>query len=130
MVKKTKYDGSDAKFKKSWEYQQKRLNQENSLLREQNRSLKEDVEQLRHDNQMHDEEATHLKSIFVDKDKEANKHIRQIKNYEDKIQKLERERLFTMPMSFTNGESGGEVQMLTPDKAIEEINRTITRETG
>merc|ERR1719173_262548 len=65
----------------------------------------------------------------MDKDKEANKHIRQIKTHEEKIQKLERERLFTMPMSFTNGESGGEVQMLTPDKAIEEINRTINRET-
>ena len=123
-----KYDGSDAKFKKSWEYQQKRLNQENSLLREQNRALKEDVEQLRRDNQLHDEEATHLKSIFIDKDKEANKHMRQIKFHEEKIQKLEQERLAIMPAQqkmITNGESGSLVQNSNATMELESDGKPV-----
>ena len=89
MIKSLKYSSDDEKFKKSWEYQQKRLNQEVSLLRERNRDLKVTLEEVRVINQKQDEEMAAARKVLKEKEAVNQKLMEEVDANREKIERSE-----------------------------------------
>ena len=89
MIKSLKYSSNDEKFKKSWEYQQKRLYQDVSQLREQNRELKVTLEEVRKTNQEQDEEVAAARKVLKDKEAVNQKLMKEVDQIREQIERFE-----------------------------------------
>ena len=89
MIKSLKYSSDDEKFKKSWEYQQKRLNQEVSLLRERNRNLKVTLEEVRVINQEQHEEVAAARIALKEKEAVNQKLMKEVDANKEQIEQFD-----------------------------------------